>query len=479
MGSVFKRERSNPLTDAGARHMFAVVLAEAASPTPSPTTAPGIISIVEVSMTWKDMSKTDTLRGPFLLARVFVFLILAPLVTFAQHPTGSRFLPAVTYSSGGSFGNAVAVGDLNGDGKPDLVVANGYNADNNGGVAVLLGNGDGTFQPGVTYDSGGTASFANSIAIADVNGDGKLDLVVADSCNDSDCKNGSWVAVLLGNGDGTFQKAVKRRSGGAAWAVVVADVNGDGTPDLIVGNVCSGTNDILTCTEGGSVAVLLGTGNGEFMTAQTYNMNEPGSYSLSVGDLNGDGKLDVIMTSFCTDQGCANGGDVGVFLGNGDGTFQPVVTYMTGGFANAVAVADLNGDGKLDVAVANGGSDTVSVFLGNGDGTLQAPTIYSSAGYAYAIAIGDVNQDGKPDLVVTTGDYTMIGEVSILPGDGNGRFRSPIAYSTLEFGADSVAIADLNGDGRPDLAVANYCNSSSCTAGRAGSVAVLLHAGAH
>src|SRR5580698_9579504 len=236
MGSVFKRERSNPLTDAGARHMFAVVLAEAASPTPSPTTAPGIISIVEVSMTWKDMSKTDTLRGPFLLARVFVFLILAPLVTFAQHPTGSRFLPAVTYSSGGSFGNAVAVGDLNGDGKPDLVVANGYNADNNGGVAVLLG-------------------------------DGKLDLVVADSCNDSDCKNGSWVAVLLGNGDGTFQKAVKRRSGGAAWAVVVADVNGDGTPDLIVGNVCSGTNDILTCTEGGSVAVLLGTGNGEFMKA--------------------------------------------------------------------------------------------------------------------------------------------------------------------------------------------------------------------
>jgi uncharacterized protein (DUF2141 family) len=430
-------------------------------------------------MTRNDTSKTYKLCRLFSLARIFVFLMLVPLVTFAQHPTGSRFLPALTYSSQGSFGNSVAVGDLNGDGKPDLVVTNGYNADTNGGVAVLLGNGDGTFQAAVTYDSGGKGSFANSIAIADVNGDGKLDLVVADACNDSYCKDGNWVAVLLGNGDGTFQKAVKRRSGGASWAVVVADVNGDGKPDLIVGNVCSGTNDIHTCTEGGSVGVLLGLGNGEFKKAETYNMNEPGSYSLSVGDLNGDGKLDVIMTSFCTEQGCANGGDIGVFLGNGDGTFQPVVTYMTGGRANAVAVADLNGDGKLDVAVANGGSDTISVFLGNGDGTLQTPTIYSLAGYAYAIAIGDVNQDGKQDLIVTTGDYTAIGEVSIFLGDGNGKFRSPIAYSTVEYGAVSIAIADLNGDGRPDLAVANYCNSSACNAGQAGSVAVLLHAGPH
>src|SRR5580698_9664209 len=218
-------------------------------------------------MTRNDTSKTYKLCRLFSLARIFVFLMLVPLVTFAQHPTGSRFLPALTYSSQGSFGNSVAVGDLNGDGKPDLVVANGYNADANGGVAVLLGNGDGTFQAAVTYGSGGKGSFANSIAIADVNGDGKLDLVVADACNDSYCKDGNWVAVLLGNGDGTFQKAVKYRSGGAAWAVVVADVNGDGTPDLVVGNVCSGTNSIRTCTEGGSVAVLLGTGNGEFMKA--------------------------------------------------------------------------------------------------------------------------------------------------------------------------------------------------------------------
>ncbi len=345
-------------------------------------------------------------------------------------PGADLFLPAVVYPSAGVFGTSVAVADLNHDGKPDLVVANGYNGSipGNGGVGVLLGNGNGTFQPAITYDSGGPGAFGNSVAIADVTGDGKLDLVVVDSCNDGFCNGGNWVAVLKGNGDGTFRKALKHRSAGASWQAKVADVNGDGIPDLLV-------------------------------------------------DFNGDGKLDAVVTSFCSTDGCIGGhGTVGMFLGNGDGTFQPVVNYFTGGAASAVAAADINGDGKLDVVVANGGSSTLSVLRGNGDGTLQPPTFYSVPGYTTSIVVADVNEDGKLDLIAGNGDYTVVGGASVLLGNGDGTFQSPTTYSSLEYGAGPVAIADLNGDGRPDLLVTNDCDSPACSPSGKGSVAVLLHA---
>jgi hypothetical protein len=437
------------------------------------------------------MAGKKVIRDAVILITGFVFL-LTPILP-AQRVNSRRgirslagmaqsadlFLPAVTYPSAGAFGNAVAVADLNRDGKPDLVVANGYNGGipGNGGVGVLLGNGDGTFQPAVTYDSGGPGADANSVVIADMTGDGKLDLVVVDSCNDGFCNGGNWVAVLKGNGDGTFRKALKHRSAGASWQVKVADVNGDGIPDLLVANACSGTNNVHTCKAKGSLGVLLGMGKGKFQIAQSYPVNETGSYSLAVGDFNGDGKLDAVETSFCSTNGCTGGhGTVGMFLGNGDGTFQPVVNYFTGGAASAVAVADLNGDGKLDVVVANGGSSSVSVLSGNGDGTLQPPTFYSFSGFGTSITVADVNEDGKLDLIVGNGDYTVIGGASIFLGNGNGTFQLPTTYSSLEYGAGPTAIADVNGDGRPDLLVTNYCESPICSPSAMGSVAVLLHA---
>jgi hypothetical protein len=442
-------------------------------------------------MTENNVSRIFVQRHAAWSAARFAVLVLASLVTAATasqpnsshsaetQATRSRFLPAVTYSSAGTITNAVPVADLNGDQKPDIVVANGYNADGNGGVGVLLGNGDGSFKPAVTYDSGGRGANANSIVIADLNADGRPDIVVTDSCNDSFCGSGNWVAVLLGNGDGTFQKAQKYRTGGASWAVAVGDVNGDGKPDLIVANVCSGSDNIHTCKKASNIAVLLGLGNGQFAAAQTYPVNGYGTYFLALGDFNGDGKLDVVATSFCSDPpDCTNGGVVGMLLGNGDGTFQPVVDYLTGGAANGVAVGDLNGDGKLDIAVANGGSKTVSVFLGNGDGTLKPPSIYSVPGLAAEIAIGDVNQDGKPDLVVTTGDYTVVGGASVLLGKGNGKFKPPTTYSALEYGVNSIKIADLNGDGKPDLVVSSECDSSGCESSAAGVVSVLLQSSA-
>jgi hypothetical protein len=174
------------------------------------------------------------------------------------------FLPAVTYNSGGSTPVSIAVADLNGDSNIDLVVAN----QDSSTVAVLLGNGDGTFQTAESYSSGGI--FTESVAVADVNGDGKPDLLVAINCTSSvDCSG--LVAVLLGNGDGTFHPAVAYSSGGqSAESVAVADVNGDGKPDLLVANICA---SLGSCTIG-TVDVLLGFGDGTFLPAVGYSSGD-------------------------------------------------------------------------------------------------------------------------------------------------------------------------------------------------------------
>lgn len=297
----------------------------------------------------------------------------------------------VSYLSGVDPDKMLGVADVDGDGRPDLIIATCCESNGDGAIAVLLGNGDGTFQPPAYYDSGGKSY--GSIAVADINGDGKPD-IVAINANRSD---NSTVGVLLGNGDGTFQPAITSASPDDPMCLTIADVNNDGKPDALI------------CSEA-SVAVLLGNGDGTFQSFT--NSNFPTNFctsSVAAADLSGNGFLDMVTANpappYCTLQG-----DAGVLMGDGTGMFQPEVDYLaiTGTLVGRIAVADLNGDGKADAIVTSGAGPfagaegvTVAVLLGNGDGTLQAPTLFNTGGSCpYAVVAADLNGDGKPDLAV-------------------------------------------------------------------------------
>jgi hypothetical protein len=310
-------------------------------------------------------------------------------------------------------------------------------------VGVVLGNGDGTFREPVAYDTGGNDPA--SLAVADLNGDGAPDIVVANFCIwiSGTCSY-TTVGVLLGHGDGTFEPVVAWNLGGnSATSVAVADVNGDGRPD------------ILAPVEGPSmfnVAILLGNGDGTFQSP-TFALTEGISTSIRVADVNGDAAPDIVVAGYAWDSNGLSRGTVGVLRGNGDGTFQPVATANSGsspgGWANSVAVADLDGDGALDLAVANYPDSTTGVLLGKGDATFAPVVLYfSGARLAWSEAAADVNDDGKPDLIV--GDFE--GTLGVLLGNGDGTFQPAAAYP-VPAAVTSVVAADVSGDGRPDLLV--------------------------
>lgn len=316
----------------------------------------------------------------------------------------------------------------------------------NGTADVLLGNRDGTFQPAHAAAVLGTPS---AVAVGDFNGDGKPDIVTTDDYN-------GLVNVLLGHGDGTFELAAYFRlpatgspENQTLYSVAVGDLNGDGKPDLVITGSASQNY----------VNVLLGRGDGTFSPPNTVQVSTSyDGYPVALGDFNGDGRLDVATTA-------ADG--VLVLPGNGDGSLGTARTFDTNGSPGSVVVGDFNADGKLDLAATAGtvtGGPTVSVLLGNGDGTFQPPRSSAIGTGGQWLTAADFNHDGRADLVTANTDG---GNVSVLLGKGDGTFQNALNYAA---GPNpwAIAAADFNGDGFPDLAVAN--NNTP------GTVSVLLNA---
>jgi hypothetical protein len=240
---------------------------------------------------------------------------------------------------------------------------------------------------------------------------------------------------------GQFKKPVYYPAPGLPLGIVTADFDGDTNLDLAVADFGDGV-----------VRTLLGRGDGGFRTGPSFSIAAPyAPLALAVGDFNGDGVLDLAVVEY---NGPADG-RLGIFLGKGDGTFHKSAEYNLGYEPSSAAVADFDGDGHLDVVVTNQGvkgNGSVMVFFGNGDGTFKPPTTYNLGAYPDGVAAGDLNGDGRPDLAVAEGDEG----VAVLLNKGVGKFGKPVVYPVFPAAVTTVVIAELNHDNYPDLVVGTF-----------------------
>lgn len=363
-----------------------------------------------------------------------ISILLMGLAHFAAGEVA--FKPMQSYPVG-TNPNAAAVGDFNGDGKPDLAVLNSGDASvgDEGGVSILLGNGDGTFQPAKNLS---ICKNCTSIVTGDFDGDGKDDLVLVRP-GDPTANDSGDVTIFLNNGDSTFRQGqvltFDKNPASSNHAILALDLNGDRQLDLVVAHF-------------DQFSVLLGNGNGTFQSPIAYSaFAAPAPIGLATVDLAGNGEKDLAVFGALS---------IDLWLSNGDGTFRHG-PYLPN--SELRAVGDFNGDKKDDLLVgtlsgvkiciyncppSGGGKISFHLLLGSGDGIFQ---LGSEVGNA--IGAGDFDGDRKLDLFVPGNR-----QIQILPGNGDGTFQSPIAFAT-EATPPLFQVLDVNDDGAPDLVMSD------------------------
>ncbi len=327
-------------------------------------------------------------------------------------------------------GRTVRLSDLNGDQKLDLLIS--YL----GTVFTFLGNGDGTFQP--PSESGVSGGW---LTIGDFDQDGAKDLLTVGAFD---------IFVLFGRGNGSFIDREEIPTSDVFYEIESADLDGDRAPDLVLPG--DGFVTLFSTILNRGNTWIENNAGPPFQTARTYQAGI-GPVFVRMGDLNKDGHPDLVVANELSN-------DVSVLLNKGDGDLKSSVSYPVGSAPVFIALEDLNKDGYLDIITANSGSNNLSVLLGRAGGSFQTQTTYTAGPNPKGLAIADINGDGQPDIVVVDYDFS-VNYVIILLGNGDGTFQSYTKRTTSGWSPASIQKGDFNGDGLADFAVVNYSLYSS------------------